>query len=115
MSKELMQSRELQRNIAAMAKVINDLKNLNVSMPAAKGVTFLMEVQDWDVEKVAKIMKMASELYNHIHKAQVESLKTEKVKDENLHGMDKELRLVLIELPALGAGVDYQALETLEN
>ncbi|GJX98498.1 hypothetical protein Tco_0355517 [Tanacetum coccineum] len=25
-----------------------------------------------------------------IHKAQVESLKTEKVKDENLHGMDKE-------------------------
>ncbi|GJU35766.1 hypothetical protein Tco_1184120 [Tanacetum coccineum] len=40
-----------------------------------------------------------------IHKAQVESLKTENVKDENLHGMDKELRLVLIELPALGAGV----------
>ncbi|GJW85799.1 hypothetical protein Tco_0158944 [Tanacetum coccineum] len=39
-----------------------------------------------------------------IHKAQVESLKTEYVKDENLHGMDKELRLVLIELPALGAG-----------
>ncbi|GJX04111.1 hypothetical protein Tco_0190027 [Tanacetum coccineum] len=38
-----------------------------------------------------------------IHKAQVESLKTENVKDENLHGMDKELRLVLIELPALGA------------
>ncbi|GJR18037.1 hypothetical protein Tco_0966564 [Tanacetum coccineum] len=38
--------------------------------------------------------------------------KPENVKDENLHGMDKELRLVLIELPALGAGVGYHALET---
>ncbi|GJV40546.1 hypothetical protein Tco_1418986 [Tanacetum coccineum] len=47
------------------------------------------------------------ELY--IHEAQVESLKIEKVKDENLHGMDKELRLVLIELPALGVGVGYHA------
>ncbi|GJW82905.1 putative reverse transcriptase domain-containing protein [Tanacetum coccineum] len=47
-----------------------------------------------------------------IYEAQVESLKTENVKDENLHGMDKELRLVLIELPALGAGVGYHALET---
>ncbi|GJU03706.1 hypothetical protein Tco_1114044 [Tanacetum coccineum] len=36
----------------------------------------------------------------------------ENVKDESLYGMDKELRLVLIELPALGAGVGYQALET---
>ncbi|GJW19807.1 hypothetical protein Tco_0027243 [Tanacetum coccineum] len=39
-----------------------------------------------------------------IHEAQVESLKTENVKDENLHGMGKELRLILIELFALGAG-----------
>ncbi|GKB33713.1 hypothetical protein Tco_0873114, partial [Tanacetum coccineum] len=45
-------------------------------------------------------------------KEQVESLKTENVKDENLHGMDKELRLVLMELLALGAGVGYHALET---
>ncbi|GJT08979.1 hypothetical protein Tco_0843441 [Tanacetum coccineum] len=50
------------------------------------------------------------ELY--IHEAQVESLKTKNVKDENLHGMGKELRLVLIELPAPGAGVGYHALET---
>ncbi|GJV73244.1 hypothetical protein Tco_1493239 [Tanacetum coccineum] len=47
-----------------------------------------------------------------IHKAQVESLKTENVKDENLYGMDKELRLVLIELLALGAGVGSHALKT---
>ncbi|GJU81668.1 hypothetical protein Tco_1284033 [Tanacetum coccineum] len=37
-------------------------------------------------------------------------LMAENVKDENLYGMDKELRLVLIELPALGAGVGYHAL-----
>ncbi|GJT91185.1 hypothetical protein Tco_1080030 [Tanacetum coccineum] len=48
-------------------------------------------------------MTINSNLPPQIHKAQVESLKTEKVKDENLHGMDKELRLVLIELPALGS------------
>ncbi|GJT07778.1 hypothetical protein Tco_0842240 [Tanacetum coccineum] len=47
-----------------------------------------------------------------IHKGQVESLKTENVRDENLYGTDKELRLALIELPALGAGVGYHALET---
>ncbi|GJT96078.1 hypothetical protein Tco_1091596 [Tanacetum coccineum] len=47
-------------------------------------------------------MTINSNLPPQIHKAQVESLKTEKVKDENLHGMDKELRLVLIELPSLG-------------
>ncbi|GJT32825.1 hypothetical protein Tco_0923244 [Tanacetum coccineum] len=50
----------------------------------------------------ALVMTINSNLPPQIHKAQVESLKTEKVKDENLHGMDKELRLVLIELPALG-------------
>ncbi|GJT09245.1 hypothetical protein Tco_0856287 [Tanacetum coccineum] len=53
----------------------------------------------------ALVMTINSNLPPQIHKAQVESLKTEKVKDENLHGMDKELRLVLIELPALGVGV----------
>ncbi|GJV47214.1 hypothetical protein Tco_1437426 [Tanacetum coccineum] len=53
----------------------------------------------------ALVMTINSNLPPQIHKAQVESLTTEKVKDENLHGMDKELRLVLIELPALGAGV----------
>ncbi|GKE34915.1 hypothetical protein Tco_1454237 [Tanacetum coccineum] len=50
-------------------------------------------------------MTINSNLSPQIHKTQVESLKTENVKDENLHGMDEELRLVLIELPALGAGV----------
>ncbi|GJY02799.1 hypothetical protein Tco_0360951 [Tanacetum coccineum] len=50
----------------------------------------------------ALVMNINSNLPPQIHKAQVESLKTEKVKDENLHGMDKELRLVLIELSALG-------------
>ncbi|GJY65910.1 hypothetical protein Tco_0468148 [Tanacetum coccineum] len=60
----------------------------------------------------ALVMTINSNLPPHIHKAQVKSLKTEKVKDENLYGMDKELRLVLIELPALGAGVGYHALET---
>ncbi|GKC92183.1 hypothetical protein Tco_1157625, partial [Tanacetum coccineum] len=39
-------------------------------------------------------------------------LMAENVKDENLYGMDKELRLVLIELPALGAGAGYHALKT---
>ncbi|GJR74540.1 hypothetical protein Tco_0086905 [Tanacetum coccineum] len=38
----------------------------------------------------ALVMKINSNLPPQIHKAQVESLKTEKVKDENLHGMDKE-------------------------
>ncbi|GKE32269.1 hypothetical protein Tco_1451591 [Tanacetum coccineum] len=42
----------------------------------------------------ALVMTINSNLPPQIHKAQVESLKTEKVKDENLHGMDKELRLV---------------------
>ncbi|GJS27150.1 hypothetical protein Tco_0487770 [Tanacetum coccineum] len=60
----------------------------------------------------ALVMTINSNLPSQIHKAQVESLNTEKVKDENLHGMDKELRLVLIELPALGVGVGYHALET---
>ncbi|GJU64953.1 hypothetical protein Tco_1246788 [Tanacetum coccineum] len=50
----------------------------------------------------ALVMTINSNLPPQIHKAQEESLKTKKVKDENLHGMDKELRLVLIELPALG-------------
>ncbi|GJX02480.1 hypothetical protein Tco_0186393 [Tanacetum coccineum] len=59
----------------------------------------------------ALVMTINSNLPPQIHKTQVESLKTENVKDENLHGMDKELRLVLIELPALGAGVGYHALE----
>ncbi|GKC35260.1 hypothetical protein Tco_1047644 [Tanacetum coccineum] len=66
--------------------------------------------------KVRALVKtINSNLPPQIHKAQVESLKIEKVKDENLHGMDKELRLVLIELPTLGVGVGYHALETLEN
>ncbi|GJT87223.1 putative reverse transcriptase domain-containing protein [Tanacetum coccineum] len=60
----------------------------------------------------ALVMTINLNLPPLIHKAQVESLKTEKVKDENLHGMDKELRLVLIELPTLGVGVGYHALET---
>ncbi|GKD70159.1 hypothetical protein Tco_1324249 [Tanacetum coccineum] len=38
----------------------------------------------------ALMMTINSNLPPQIHKAQVESLKTEKVKDENLHGMDKE-------------------------
>ncbi|GJR76636.1 hypothetical protein Tco_0089001 [Tanacetum coccineum] len=59
----------------------------------------------------ALVMTINSNLPPQIHKAQVESLKIEKVKDENLYGMDKELRLVLIELPALGVGVGYHALE----
>ncbi|GJV82858.1 hypothetical protein Tco_1522756 [Tanacetum coccineum] len=58
------------------------------------------------------VMTINSNLLPQIHKAQVESPKTKNVKDENLHGMDKELRLVLIELPVLGAGVGYHALET---
>ncbi|GJW28927.1 putative reverse transcriptase domain-containing protein [Tanacetum coccineum] len=53
----------------------------------------------------ALVMTINSNLPPQIHKTQVESLKTENVKDENLHGMDKELRLVLIELPTLGAGI----------
>ncbi|GJY79341.1 hypothetical protein Tco_0485142 [Tanacetum coccineum] len=60
----------------------------------------------------ALVMTINSNLPPQIHKAQVESLKIEKVKDENLHGMDKELRQVLIELPTLGVGVGYHALET---
>ncbi|GJY91276.1 hypothetical protein Tco_0506472 [Tanacetum coccineum] len=60
----------------------------------------------------ALVMTTNSNLPPQIHKAQVESLKTEKVKDENLNGMDKELRLVLIELFALGVGVGYYTLET---
>ncbi|GJT67149.1 hypothetical protein Tco_1018629 [Tanacetum coccineum] len=60
----------------------------------------------------ALVMTINSNLPPQIHKAQVESLKTKNVKDENLHGMGKELRLVLIELHALGAGVGYHALET---
>ncbi|GJY33005.1 hypothetical protein Tco_0417474 [Tanacetum coccineum] len=60
----------------------------------------------------ALVMTINLNLPPQIHKSQVESLKTEKVKDENLHGMDKELRLVLIELPVLGVGVRYHALET---
>ncbi|GKB89952.1 hypothetical protein Tco_0962224 [Tanacetum coccineum] len=60
----------------------------------------------------ALVMTINSNLPPQINKAQVESLKTENVKDENLHGMDKELRLVLIELPALGVRVGYHALET---
>ncbi|GKE71201.1 hypothetical protein Tco_1529273, partial [Tanacetum coccineum] len=47
-----------------------------------------------------------------IREAEVGALKTENVKDENLHGIGKELRLVLIELLALGARVGYHALET---
>ncbi|GKA93726.1 hypothetical protein Tco_0815712 [Tanacetum coccineum] len=35
-------------------------------------------------------MAINSNLPPQIHKAQIESLMTEKVKDENLHGMDKE-------------------------
>ncbi|GJW39167.1 hypothetical protein Tco_0065012 [Tanacetum coccineum] len=57
----------------------------------------------------ALVMTINLYLPPQIHKAQVESLKTEKDKDQNLQGMDKELRLVLIELPALGAGVGYHA------
>ncbi|GJZ33611.1 putative reverse transcriptase domain-containing protein [Tanacetum coccineum] len=53
----------------------------------------------------ALVMTINSNLPPQIQQARVEALKKEKVKDENLHGMDKELRLVLIELPALGAGV----------
>ncbi|GJR28167.1 hypothetical protein Tco_1104399, partial [Tanacetum coccineum] len=60
----------------------------------------------------ALVMTINLNLQPQIHKAQVESLKTKKIKDENLQGMDKELRLVLIELPTLGAGVGYHALET---
>ncbi|GJV59498.1 hypothetical protein Tco_1465598 [Tanacetum coccineum] len=53
---------------------------------------------------------VAADALSRIERAK--PLRTEKVKDENLHGMDKELRLVLIELPALGVGVGYHALET---
>ncbi|GJT34897.1 hypothetical protein Tco_0925316 [Tanacetum coccineum] len=60
----------------------------------------------------ALVMTINSNLPPQIYKAQVESLKIEKVKDGNLHGIGKELRLVLIELPALGARVSYHALET---
>ncbi|GKF85999.1 hypothetical protein Tco_0253826, partial [Tanacetum coccineum] len=60
----------------------------------------------------ALVMTINFNLPPQIHEAQVESLKTENVKDENLHGMGKELRLVLIELPALGARVGYHTLET---
>ncbi|GJW31302.1 hypothetical protein Tco_0051334 [Tanacetum coccineum] len=56
----------------------------------------------------ALVMTINSNLPPHIHEAQVEYLKTEKVKDENLHGMDKELRLVLIELPALGGKLELR-------
>ncbi|GJS29629.1 hypothetical protein Tco_0490249 [Tanacetum coccineum] len=52
----------------------------------------------------ALVMTINLNLPPHIHKAQVEYLKTKKVKDENLHDMDKALRLVLIELTALGVG-----------
>ncbi|GJV91561.1 hypothetical protein Tco_1539374 [Tanacetum coccineum] len=60
----------------------------------------------------ALVMTINSNLPSQIYKTQVESLKTEKVKYENLQGIDKELRLVLIELPALEAGVGYHALES---
>ncbi|GKB42576.1 hypothetical protein Tco_0887518 [Tanacetum coccineum] len=63
----------------------------------------------------ALVMTINSSLPPQIHKAQVESLKIEKVEDENLHGMDKELTLVLIELPVLGVGVGYHSLETYGN
>ncbi|GKB66194.1 hypothetical protein Tco_0927606 [Tanacetum coccineum] len=62
-------------------------------------------------ERLRLILGLLKNKELYIHKAQVESPKTKNVKDENLHGMDKELRLVLIELLALGAG--YLADETL--
>ncbi|GKB37192.1 putative reverse transcriptase domain-containing protein [Tanacetum coccineum] len=86
-------------------------------LPKVKYIGYVVDSQEIHVDTAkikvrALVMTINSNLPPQIHKARVESLKTEKVKDENLHGMDKELRLVLIELHALGAGVGYHALES---
>ncbi|GJX25323.1 putative reverse transcriptase domain-containing protein [Tanacetum coccineum] len=41
--------------------------------------------------RVRALVMINSNLPPHIHEARVEALKKENVKDENLHGMDKEL------------------------
>ncbi|GJV77905.1 hypothetical protein Tco_1509489 [Tanacetum coccineum] len=87
-------------------------KELYVKFPTVAADALSRNERAKPLKVRALVMTINSNLPPQIHKAQVESLKTEKVKDENLHGMDKELRLVLIELPALGAGVGYHALET---
>ncbi|GKC85375.1 hypothetical protein Tco_1141092, partial [Tanacetum coccineum] len=53
----------------------------------------------------ALVMTINSNLPPQIYESRVEALKKENVKDENLHGMDKDLRIVLMELSALGGGV----------
>nr|GEU70732.1 hypothetical protein [Tanacetum cinerariifolium] len=53
----------------------------------------------------ALVMTINSNLPPKIHKEQVESLKKENVKDENLYGMEKSLGIVLMELSVLGGGV----------
>ncbi|GKC86264.1 hypothetical protein Tco_1141981 [Tanacetum coccineum] len=60
----------------------------------------------------ALVMTINSNLQPQIHEARVEALKKENVKDENLHGIDKEFENRLMELSALGGGVGYHALET---
>ncbi|GKB68156.1 hypothetical protein Tco_0929568, partial [Tanacetum coccineum] len=55
----------------------------------------------------ALVMTINSNLLPQIHEAQVEALKKENIKDENLHGMARILRLVSIKLSALGAGIGY--------
>ncbi|GJT03794.1 hypothetical protein Tco_0838256 [Tanacetum coccineum] len=59
----------------------------------------------------ALVMTINSNLPPQIHEALVEALKKGNVKDENLHGMDKEFENLLMELSALGGGVGYHASE----
>ncbi|GJT66418.1 hypothetical protein Tco_1017898 [Tanacetum coccineum] len=55
----------------------------------------------------ALVMTINSSLPPQIHEARLEALKKENVKDENYMVYGKSLRIVLMELFALGGGVGY--------
>nr|GEY11341.1 reverse transcriptase domain-containing protein [Tanacetum cinerariifolium] len=61
----------------------------------------------------ALVMTINSNLPPQIHETRVEALKKENVKDERTFMVwIKSLKIVLMEISALGGGVGYHALET---
>nr|GEX95422.1 putative reverse transcriptase domain-containing protein [Tanacetum cinerariifolium] len=60
----------------------------------------------------ALVMTINSKLQPQIHEARVEALKKENVKMRTFMVWTKSLRIILMEISALGGGVGYHVLET---
>nr|GEV01097.1 putative reverse transcriptase domain-containing protein [Tanacetum cinerariifolium] len=90
------------RNTIPLAERLNSLPVVTIIMESSVAADALSRNERAKPLRVrALVMTINSNLPPKIHKAQVESLKKENVKDENLHGMDKEFH----QWPDMEAGI----------